>query len=549
VPQRSRLVVVVLFAATCAAPQPASQPAPDATPAPPEAGAPSPRAEGPPPPPSDEMRADYIGDLKIRVPVPRLERQSKHGVPGMYMGGVATADFDEDGRADVVMAGYFEKRVFDHQHICVPGLEVRVYLSRSAKGGPIRFERKLRLKNVGVCASQVVTGDFDGDGHADFAFEVREGWDTSAYFGDGKGGFARTTLEKNFGNHSMSMGIAAADIDNDGRDDLIFNSDGEAAHYKAGWALWYKWSNEKKRWRKMQTDFPHRITYGGTIAAGDLDGDGYPEIAVGGNASTPFGKYYCKNLLYGHVHDNVKGRIQQEHMITIPNFALKTFGRASVKEAPNPKRLDDTCFGGDNVQYVIADVDRDGHNDIVSAGSGGFLGVREQPGNAHYSFAILRNVDGTGKNFVTWENVGMGPDGKAGHMMGDSTNTGVGNIDFQSIAVGDLNGDGYPEIFIQGHRRNWEKNPGGYRFDTLFFVNQADGTWVWRDDVLGLPVDFAQGGAVIADFDGDDRNDFFATGAQKPFHSNGNNPADRNTPESVETFVYRGLPPGPPERP
>lgn len=544
--RRRLLALAVIFG--CAGPQAGTDPAdPPAEPDPEMSGeAPPPPPEEPPAEAEGDGRPDYIGDMKIRVPVPKLELVEKHGLPGMYMGGVATADFDEDGRDDIVMAGYFEQRVFDHQHICVDSVEVRVYLSTSKKGGPIKFKQKLRLKNVGVCASQVVVGDFNGDKHVDFAFEVREGWDTSAYFGNGKGKFKKTVLEKNFGNHSMSMGIAAADIDNDGRDDLIFNSDGESQHYKAGDALWYKWTG--KRWKGMQKDYGHRITYGGTIAAGDLDGDGYADIAVGGNASMPFGTYHCENLLYGQVHKNVKGRIAKDAMIVIPNFALKKYGRASEKEAPNPKRFANDCNGGDNVQYVIADVDLDGHNDIISAGSGGFHGVREQPGNAHYSFAILRNVDGTGKNFVTWENVGMGPDGKPGHMDGDSTNTGVGNIDFQSIVVGDLNGDRYPEIFIQGHRRDWEKNPGGYKFDTLFFVNQADGTWVWRDDVLNIPRDLAEGGGVIADFDGDGRNDFMVTGAQIAFHSNGNNPDDKNTPDTVETYVYRGLAPGAPEK-
>lgn len=516
----------MLLAGCSSAPPPAPPPPPVAVEATVEAASPEPKVKAPP---------------KLRVPRPRLELQADHGVPGMYMGGVATADFDEDGRADVVMAGYFEKRCLDAQQICQPGIEVRVFLSRSKKGGPIRFEQKQRYKDIGVCAAQVVVGDFDGDGHADFAFEVREGVDTSAYFGRGDGTFKRTILEKNFGNHSTSMGLAAADVDRDGKDDLIFNSSGEAEHYKAGEALWYRWTG--KRWRGMQKDFSHRMSYGGTIAAGDLTGDGYPEIAVGGNAGAPFGTYYCENLLYGQVHENKRGKIAKEAMAVVANFALKHYGRASADEAPNPKRFANRCLGGDNLQYVIADVDRDGHNDIISAGSAGFLGRRDMPGEAHYSFAILRNVDGTGKNFVTWENEGMGPDGKAGHNFGDSTNTGAGNVDLQSIAVGDLNGDGWPEIFLQGHRRDWEKNPGGYKFDTLFFVNQADGTWQWDDSVLGLQRDFGEGGGVIADFDGDGWNDLLVSGAEEPFHSNGNNPDDKNTPETIVTHVFAGKKP------
>jgi hypothetical protein len=474
----------------------------------------------------------------LRVPPVRLGREENTGLDPMYLGGIAVADFNGDGLIDVVMAGYF-KPAHDEKQNCLESTEARVYINVSKKGGPIRFQRGATFGDLGVCSAQVVTGDFNGDRKMDFAVQIKNGVDTTAYLGKGDGTFRAVVLEKKFSDHSSSHGMAAADIDHDGADDLVFNADGDADYYKAGKALWYKWKGSG--FAPMQEDFSHAIAYGGTIAAGDLDGDGFPEIAIAGNATRPFGEHSCANKLYGEIHHNAHGVIEKKSMAVVANFALRASGRASADVPPNPDRLKETCAGGDNVQYAIADVDRDGHNDLIVAGSGGFGGRPDMPGAAHYSFAILRNVDGTGRAFVTWENVGIGPDGRPGHLSGNSTNTGVGNVDLQSIAVGDLNGDGWPEIFIQGHRRSLESDPGRYVFDTMLFLNQKDGDWLWVPGALDLPKPLGSCGDVIADLDQDGANDLIICGAEIPFHSNGNNPEDKNTRETIKTYVFRGL--------
>jgi hypothetical protein len=465
-----------------------------------------------------------------------LTSEEGHGIPGMYLGGSAAGDFNGDGRADLVMAGYFD-RAYDDRMNCLGNAELRVYTSKSPKGGPIRFERTTGYKDLGACGAQVVTGDFDGDEKLDFAVQIKNGIDTTAYFGKGDGTFKPVVLEKNFGTHSTSFGMAAADVDRDGKDDLIFASDGYADYHKAGKGLWYKWTRDK--FQPKQTDFSHAMAYGGTLAAGDLDGDGYPEVAVAGNATVPFGDYFCDNKLFGQIHKNRAGTIEKSPMGIVANYALRAFGRADPSEKVNPRRFDKTCAGGDNVQYSIADVDRDGHNDLIVAGSGGFGGRPDMPGGAHYSFAILRNVDGTGTSFVTWENVGIGRDGRPGHLDGHSTNTGVGNVDLQSIAAGDLDGDGWPEIVIEGHRRSSEKNPGSYVYGTMLFHNRTHGDWVWLPDALSITRPIGASNPVIADFDGDGRNELLLVGAERPFHTNGENARDENTPATLKAYLFR----------
>src|SRR5262245_5849445 len=91
--------------------------------------------------------------------------------------------------------------------------------------------------------------------------------DTAVFFNDGHGRFRKVALGM-FDTDSTSLGMAKGDVDGDGRDDLVFNSDA----YGNAPGLWYRWNGS--RFDAEQTDYPHRITYGGTIAAGDLDGDG-----------------------------------------------------------------------------------------------------------------------------------------------------------------------------------------------------------------------------------------------------------------------------------
>jgi hypothetical protein len=207
-------------------------------------------------------------------------------------------------------------------------------------------------------------------------------------------------------------------------------------------------------------------------------------------------------------------------MSALGDFALKS-------DRNNPPR----CTGMDNASLELADIDLDGTLDVIIAGSAdafnGPLGLN----GSHYDFAVLRNVDGSGGNFATFEHAGV-------QMALGTTNGGTGNLDSPNIAIGDLTGDLFPEVFIQGHHRDYGRDAGAYVFDSRIFLNVGG---LFEEIELGLE-DVGEGGQTIADFNNDGHNDLIFAGATIPFHSNGNNPQDQNDARTLKASVYRGAP-------
>jgi hypothetical protein len=243
---------------------------------------------------------------------------------------------------------------------------------------------------------------------------------------------------------------------------------------------------------------------------------------VGGNSNQPFGSYNCSGtLMYGQLHYNTGSGSISPNGSTLARYALK----ANRSSPPS-------CTGMDNAQMKIVDVDNDGNNDIIIAGSAETFAGPVGLNGSHYDFAVLRNVDGSGSNFVTFENAGQQLDN-------GTTNGGTGNLDMDSIAVGDLSGDGLPEVFLQGHHRDYANDPGRYVFDTRLYLNNVS---TWTELQLNLP-DVGEGGQVIEDFNNDGRADLLFSGGSIAFHSNGSNPTDLNNASNLRAYVYRNTKP------
>lgn len=192
--------------------------------------------------------------------------------------------------------------------------------------------------------------------------------------------------------------------------------------------------------------------FGSAVAAGDVDGDGKADIIVGARGDGGFGRV--------HVFSGADGALL---------YALDT---------PNP--LGDEQFGS---ALAAADLSGDGKADIV-VGTAETVGATTQEGHA-YLFA--------------------GADGSLIHTFATpNPQPGGGNQFGASLAAGDVNGDGTPDVIVGAYGETVGANTYEGR---AYVFSGTDGALLYT---LGTPnPDAANFGAAVAagDVNGDGKAD------------------------------------------
>jgi hypothetical protein len=140
-----------------------------------------------------------------------------------YATAVAAADLTGDGRADLVV-GYTD---FSADQPAV-GVDM---LSRGADG---RWTRKALMRAAGRGRIEVVaTGDLNADARADVVV-VGEAGAATVFLGDGRGGFTRESRTLPSPGGCQGAAAAIADLDGDGRNDLVVSYAQESSPSAAG---------------------------------------------------------------------------------------------------------------------------------------------------------------------------------------------------------------------------------------------------------------------------------------------------------------------------
>jgi hypothetical protein len=266
------------------------------------------------------------------------------------------------------------------RHLLVAALATVAMVGRLS-AQPLSFQQ--RALTAGIGPTSVVTGDFNNDGKLDLAVGSSGG--VSILLGNGDGTFQpplTMTLPQGTALNFPSRYLVAADFNRDGRLDL---AEGTSALLLLG---------------RGNGTFQTPISYGvpGPLAAGDLNGDGKPDLAVRRSAG-------AVSILLG----NGDGAFQQpaEFSAAASNFELP---------------------GG---AVTIADFNGDGKPDLAVAGStnGGFaILLGKGDGTFAQSFAVAGCLPN------------MACSGAPGYPLG----------------VGDFNGDGMLDIITSygfGQRR------------------------------------------------------------------------------------------------
>ena len=185
-----------------------------------------------------------------------------------------SADINNDGTPDIVALS--EMPVFktpDNPH-------------RSPVWGCFRIGDKWKCDPFGneqgmmkgLFGYQLATGDVNGDGNRDIALSSRaEGNNRIVWLGDGKGGFV--PFNEGLPQEKLYYSVALADINRDGRDDLVASLSGFGDKAFMGLKAFL---SRPDGFEEISQGLPDGV-YFTAITAADLDNDGTPEI-IGGTA-------------------------------------------------------------------------------------------------------------------------------------------------------------------------------------------------------------------------------------------------------------------------
>ena len=329
------------------------------------------------------------------------------------MGGIAVADFNHDGNPDVAIENN------QPQGFVYAG-NVEVFLGNG--DGTLQHWQAYLVDQVPDC---LITADFNGDGNPDLAACSQNG-DVSVLYGKGNGQFQRA---QNFqaGPSNGIFAIAAGDLNGDGLPDILTPSG-----YGLSVLLGQKSGGYNGAVAYQTGDFSDQV------AIGDFTGDGIPDLVVS--------------------HSTYR----KSNISVSPGIGNGYF-RPEVS-------TDVVALGGDQPIYLTAgDFNRDGKLDVA-------ISIPTRTGPA--VTILLGKGDGT---FTTGATYPMG-----------TTTTQVG-----LILAGDFNGDGFLDLIAGcGSFFSW---------NLCVILGKGDGTF-------GPPMEFGTGGNMaLADLNHDGILDLVVT--------------------------------------
>lgn len=363
---------------------------------------------------------------------------------------------------------------------------------------PVHFAKAVAYPSGGDWVYSVAVGDLNGDGHPDLVVANLCGnyscysypWEPpgigqmGVLIGNGDGTFQPTIAYISGGYDSYS--VAIADVNGDGHPDLVVANLCENTDCNNG-SVSVLLGNGDGTFQAPLSFSSGENAW--AVAVADVNGDGKPDLVVG---TCSFGSEFCNVGSVGVLLGNGDGTFQ-----TVATYRSGGSYSASV---------------------VIGDLNGDGFPDLVVINGG--VGV------------LLNNGDGTFRAAVTYGSGAFGPESVAiadvngdrtpdllvANCGGDSVACGSGTVGVllgngdgtfrppvgyssgafagMAIAVGDVNGDGHPDLAVAGG-----SGPNG---KVGVLLGNDDGTF-------RVPITYSFGNVpdsiAIADLNGDGRPD------------------------------------------
>jgi hypothetical protein len=316
---------------------------------------------------------------------------ANYGSGGQDANSVAVADVNGDGKPDLVVANRCVSVSYDSE--CTLGT-VGVLLGN----GDGTFQTAVNYGSGGQNASSVVVADVNGDGKLDLVVAnycdntfCANGNSVSVLLGNGDGTFQAAISYGSGG--AVNMTVAVADVNGDGKPDLLIANQCDNDSDCTNGAISVLLGKGDGTFRGA-VNYSVGGLYPSSIAVGDVKGDGKLDLLVANECS----RNDCTNGTVAVLLGNGNGTFR----------AAANYGSG----------------GQDANSVAVADVNGDGKPDLVVANecrsnssecTSGTVGV------------LLGNGDGTFQPAVTYVS---------------------GGIEAYSVAVGDVNGDGKPDLVV-----------------------------------------------------------------------------------------------------
>ena len=374
-------------------------------------------------------------------------------LPAYIASGIAVGDLNGDGLPDVVLANQGYERGFDVRFGPMTNqLESYIYW-----GHPTGFDPAHRVSLPTICAADVAIGDFNGDGHPDIAFvnNLREEQSVYLYWGDGSGNFspaARQVLKVGDpagkpDRRPIEMNtLLASDLNGDGVTDLVVAGTRNAVVFLG---------SKTGLGPTPATDLPADNCFG--LEAADLNRDGRMDLVVA-NAGT--GLNPPKSTIYWG---------QANGFSAERTSALATLAAMAVKAADlNGDGFPDLVFGNMNpnqgvpTQIFWGSADGfadDRRKDLQAFGAIG-VGVADLDRDGHPDVVLMNHLSGSGETSlptpIYW--------GNKDHHYSSASVTQLLPGGYMMYTVADLDDDGYPDLVLvtAGHPWIWWGSATGF---------------------------------------------------------------------------------------
>ncbi|MGP3773859.1 N-acetylmuramoyl-L-alanine amidase [Streptomyces sp. SDT5-1] len=356
----------------------------------------------------------------------KLISQSTGDVPGAGESGdqfgasTATGDINGDGATDIVVGQPGEDDTVGHAD---RGAYTILYGPEFTTGTGVNIDGSYALTNAKF-GSAVAVGDFNADGKADvFAASTGTGGTWSARYGDDwDTDSAITTTESDLSYEDAASG----DFNQDGYADVALNyRDGTGI----GRVVWYKGGSGGLRKAATLT-----VKGGRSIGAGDINGDGVDDIAIGQPYTAESGAAAGGQVTF------VKG---------VAGTGLTATGAKTVHQ--DTSGVPGAAEAGDamGASIAVGDYNLDGYADVYAGAPNEDItrtSNRSNAGNSILLKGTSTGITGTGALSVTQDTEGVPGSSESNDNLGSAVAltdlSGYGRADLVVGSAGENSGEG-----------------------------------------------------------------------------------------------------------